>query len=160
MERMGCVEQRAGKKWIGTLHPAHIMRLPLFKQDAIDHLKKAHSIAGISIPLPEVEIVTSPLRIIEYSKLAASTGEFADDVETSQSYTTEEDDYIGGDWDMDMCGFSAARYHAIVVRPPLVHHWQDTWALPAVRQYEHNGEYEYYHLSKHAPQLNTRFDTM
>ncbi len=160
MERMGCVEQKNGRKWIGTLHPAHIMRLPTFRQDCVDHLKKAMAVAGVLVPLPKVEVLSEDKAILEYSHLAASQGEFADDVETHQDADVEEDDYVGGDYSMDMCGFSALRYHAIIVKPDKVHLWESTFASPRVVQYEHNGEYDRYHLEQISPQQNKRFDTM
>lgn len=167
MERMGCVEQRNGRKWIGTLHPAHIMRLPLFRQDAIDHLKKALSIAGVQIPLPKVEIYPSDKVVLEYANLALTKKQFADDVETHQESDTEEDDYVGSDYKMDMCGYSAERYHAIIVKPNQVHLWEETYSHPSVMGFEHNGEYERYHLEKvhgflelFGTKQYTKFDTM
>ena len=167
MERMGCVEQKDGKKWIGTLHPAHIMRLPIFRQDAIDHLKKAWAVAGIDIPLPKVEVVDDPKIIHDYSVLARDSREFADDVETHQESDVEEDDYVGGDYSMDMCGFSADRYHAIIVKPSDVIHMEGALTDSNCVVYEHNGEYERFHLEKHIASLGLfqsaqarKFDTM
>jgi DNA polymerase len=160
MERMGCVEQLAGRKWIGTLHPAHIMRLPTFRQDAVEHLKKAAAVAGVKIPLPKVEVVEDDTKILDYANLARGAGMFADDVETHQEADVEEDDYVGGDYSMDMCGFSAERYHAIVIKPSKVHLWGDVFSNPLIIQFEHNGEYDRYHLEQICPQRNHRFDTM
>ncbi len=53
-ERMGCVEQRDGRKWIGTIHPAFVLRMPDWTEAANDHLRKAAVIAGENIPLPKI----------------------------------------------------------------------------------------------------------
>lgn len=160
MVRMGCVEQLGGRKWMGTIHPAFIMRMPEWREAGLDHLRKAWSIVGRVIPLPQVELAVNDERVTQYGKLARERKVFADDVENVLSLGTEEDDYIGGEWPVTMCGFSAEPYHAIVCRPDQLHLWKETWADANTTQFEHNGEHERYHLEKVAPQNNRRFDTM
>lgn len=162
MVRMGCVEQRAGRKWIGTIHPAFVMRMPDYRQAAVDHLKKAAEIAGIDIPLPKVISYPEDEAINRHRAYARQNLEFADDVETSQEWgNLEEDDYIGGDYKLTMCGYSAVPYEAIILRPDqIVNSWGPIYSNPAITQYEHNGEYDRYHLEKLCSQENHRFDTM
>lgn len=162
MVRMGCVEQRAGRKWIGTIHPAFIMRMPDYRQAAVDHLRKAAEVAGREIPLPVVITSPSGEDIERHRQSALTNGDFADDVETEQDWgKLEEDDFIGGDYRLTMCGFSAVPYEAIVLRPEQIEPaWSDLFGDPERWQYEHNGEYDRYHLEKITPQLARRFDTM
>lgn len=160
MLRMGCVEQRHGKKWIGTIHPAFIMRMPEWKEAALDHLKKARSIAGIKIPLPHVITHPDMDDINRHKAAARANREYADDIEALNQPGETEVDYIGGDWKMDMVGFSAIPYEAIVLGADQAHLWSDIWADPEIVQYEHNGESDRYHLEQVSPQENKRFDTM
>ena len=64
-------------------------------------------------------------------------------------------------WTMDICGFSAIDYHAIILdKKDLKAAWADVWSQPAIWQAEHNGESDRAHLEMIAPQLNNRWDTM
>jgi DNA polymerase I-like protein with 3'-5' exonuclease and polymerase domains len=158
---MGCVERRDGRKWIGTIHPAFIMRMPAFRFEANAHLRKAWAIAGVSVPLPRVIEEPTDEDVGRHAETARAEGIFADDVESVNiPKDIEEDDYVGGDWDMDMVGFSAIPYEAIVLGRERVREWQPVWAQADIIQCEHNGESDRYHLEKVAPQLNRRFDTM
>lgn len=159
-ERMGCVEQRDARKWLGTIHPAFVMRAPDYRDAAIDHLRKAARIAGRAIPLPVVH--TEPEgAIIERHRTAARRHRlFADDCETLE-LPDNEDDYVGGRHAMDICGFSAIPYEAFVVdRDRIAGAWGDIFIDANIWQAEHNGEYDRYHLEQLVPQRNTRFDTM
>lgn len=164
-ERLGCVEQRDGRKWIATIHPAFLMRLTNtpFKQEAIDHLRKAYAISGVAIPLPVVLTEPGNADIARHQNAAYSNRLFADDIEAI-GYTegTTEDEYVGDtQYRMDICGFSAVPYEAIVLdRARLADAWTDIWASSDIIQCEHNGESDRFHLEQIAPQLNTRFDTM
>lgn len=162
LTRMGCVEQKDGRKWIGTIHPAFLMRMPSFRHEATIHLKKAWAISGIDIPKPEVDIDPSDAVIAEHKAAAFTRKQFADDTESFEMpYNIQEDDYVGGMWKSDLCGFSAIPYKAFVVpfnRTAEV--WHDVFADPTITQFEHNGEHDKYDLEKVAPQCNTRFDTM
>lgn len=160
--RMGCVEQRNGRKWIGTIHPAFILRMPDWNQAALDHLRKAYAIAGVYLPLPSVIEDPTQDDIERHRASARRRGAFADDVETHQTdIDVDEDDYIGGDYQLDMVGYSAIDYEAIILNPSQVApEWGEIYSDPAIMQCEHNGEYDRYHLEKLTPQLNRRFDTM
>lgn len=162
IQRMGCVEQRNGRKWIATIHPAFVMRMPDFKHEATKHLQKAASIAGIKIPLPEVAIDPTPDDIEQHRMAACTNRSFSDDTESFEMpYTVEEDDYVGGLWRPDLCGFSAIPYRAFVVPFNRVGEiWSDIFTREDVIQFEHNGEHDRYDLEKVAPQKNIRFDTM
>lgn len=160
--RMGCVEQRDGRKWIGTIHPAFIMRMPMFREAPIAHLKKALAISGVAIPLPRVIENPTPEDIERHKLAARAGGRFADDVETTQKvwqHDVEEDDFIGGDWDLTMCGISAVLYEAIILSPERVHEWSDCFGDPSLVQYEHNGEYDRFYLERYVRLANRRFDT-
>jgi uracil-DNA glycosylase family 4 len=151
MQRMGCVEIKDGRKWIGTIHPAFIMRMPMFHDAPIEHLKKAWVISGQVIPPPRVIIDPAPEEVLRHKRAAFSQGRFADDVETTQQawkYDIDEDDFIGGDWALTMCGFSAIPYEAIILSPHRISEWNDVWSTPGIVQFEHNGEYDRYHLEK------------
>jgi uracil-DNA glycosylase family 4 len=162
MARMGCVEQKDGRKWIGTIHPAFVMRMQDFKDEATGHLRKAREIAGVKIPIPEVIIDPTPNDIKEHHDRAITNGSFADDTESFEMpYDVEEDDYVGGMWRPDLCGFSAIPYRAFVVpfdRTAEV--WSDIFSRPEIVQFEHNGEHDRYDLERVAFQGNKRFDTM
>ena len=156
IQRMGCVEQRNGHKWIGTIHPAFIMRMPMFRDAPIIHLKKALAIANLSIPLPKVTLDPAPEEVARHAQAARMQGRFADDVETTQyawKYDIDEDDFIGGDWAMTMCGFSAIPYEAVILPPERLGEWDAVWRDPSVWQFEHNGEYDRYHLEKRCDAL-------
>ena len=158
MSRIGCVEQRDGRKWIGTIHPAFVMRMPMFHDAPIAHLRKAWKVAGSEVPLPRVFRPT--LAEIETQKAVVreATGSFADDCETAQSYMEDEEDYIGDNYKMTMCGFSVEPYSAFILDPHEVHLWEDVFADPGIMQYEVNGEYDRYHLEQICEQKNFRVD--
>jgi uracil-DNA glycosylase family 4 len=162
MARMGCVEQKDGRKWIGTIHPAFVMRMQDFKDEATGHLRKAREIAGVKIPVPRVEIEPSQEYIDVHRAAALEHKMFADDTESFEMpYDVNEDDYVGGMWRPDLCGFSAKPYEAFVVpfdRTAAV--WADIFANPGVVQFEHNGEHDRFDLERVAFQGNKRFDTM
>lgn len=162
-ERMGCVEQRDGRKWIGTIHPAFVMRMPNFRDEAIRHLQKAWAIAGVKLPLPRIIERPTQEDIARHKEAARRNRLFADDVECLNiPVDMAEDDYVGKDeWRMDICGFSAIPNEAIVLDAnQLADAWSDVWADPTITQAEHNGESDRYHLERVAPQLNDRWDTM
>lgn len=161
-ERMGCVEQRGGRKWIGTIHPAFVMRMPDFRLEATDHLRKAVRIAGVPIPLPKVIEQPTPEDVARHREAARRERLFADDIENINIPDIAEDDYTGhSEWPMDICGFSAIPYEAIVLgKDELYDAWHEVWTDPDVVQAEHNGEHERYYLSAICPQQNRRFDTM
>lgn len=162
MSRMGCVEQKDGRKWLGTIHPAFVMRMPDWRAAAVDHLRKADSIAGVAIPLPSVDTQPSDstvLRMVDYVVLNGR--EFADDVETHQMGDIEEDDYVGGDYAMDMCGVAWKPYEAMVMDPAQVHLLVPIFADETLWRYEHNGEYDDYHIGKVLQNRHAKkFDTM
>lgn len=162
MARMGCVEQKDGRKWIGTIHPAFVMRMPEWTRAATEQLRKGWSVASVKIPLPTVHTDPDAEQIEAHRAAALKYKRFADDVETNQrGIDLDEDDFIGGDWDVEICGFSAIYYEAIILpKYRLAEEWANVWNKPNIMQCEHNGPYEYYHLSKIAPQLNWRWDTM
>lgn len=164
-ERMGCVEQRGGRKWIGTPHPAYIMRFsgtPV-KDEAVDHLRKAYKLSGVNIPLPRV--ITSPTDedVQRHKEAARRGGIFADDIEalkTVSEEVTDEDEVGREDWKMDMCGFSAIPYEAIVLDTSQLGLWEDIWGDDSLLQCEHNGESDRFYLEQVSPQRNKRYDTM
>lgn len=162
MIRMGCVEQKDDRKWIGTIHPAFVMRMLSFKHEAIEHLKKAWAISGIHIPKPNVIIDPTDADLERHRAGARELGSFADDTESFEMpYDIQEDDYVGGLWRPDLCGFSGLPYEAVVVpfkRTAEV--WTELFADERLWQFEHNGEHDRYDLERVAPQLNKRWDTM
>lgn len=162
LTRMGCVEQKDGRKWIGTIHPAFLMRMPDFRHEATIHLKKAWAIAGLDIPKPYVDLDPSPEVIAEHKAAAFARKQFADDTESFEMpYDINEDDYVGGMWRPDLCGFSAIPYKAFVVRfNQVAEVWHEVFQDETITQFEHNGEHDRYDLEKISPQRNIRFDTM
>lgn len=159
-ERMGCVEQRDGRKWIGTVHPALVMRMPDFRDEAIEHLRKAARIAGRPVPLPVVHSAPEHEVMERHQAAARRAGLFADDCETVE-LPDHEDDYTGGGQEMDICGFSAIPYEAFIVdRAQVADAWGEIFADAKIWQAEHNGEFDRWHLEQLAPQRNLRFDTM
>lgn len=162
MNRQGCVEQKDGRKWIGTIHPAFVMRMPEWREAAVEQLKKAWRLVGVALPKPEVEIWPTDRQVTNYVlSIKNSSGEFSDDLETVQMGEVEEDDYVGGDWTVTMCGISGRPYHAMVIRPEQIHLLEPIFTDREIKRYEHNGEYDQYFLERY---LNTigakRFDTM
>lgn len=168
MSRRGCVEIKDEKKWIGTIHPAFIMRMPEFRHLALDDLRKAWRIADTSLLNFDLTINLNPTtsEIRDYVQyITGVTQAFADDVETQQQDLAEdEEDYVGADYKVDMCGIGGEPRHAMVV---------DTKDIPLLKpafctsteiwRYEHNGPYDNYHLEKFFPPEEmkcTLFDTM
>ena len=163
LERMGCVEQRDGRKWIGTIHPAFVMRMVDFRQEAVAHLQKAWSLAGVTIPLPTVFEHPDESVIARHREAARANKLFADDVEAVNiPKDIAEDDYIGDEaWQADMVGYSAIPYEAFILNPSEVYEaWNDIYADPEVIVAEWNGSYDCYHTSKLCAQRNRRFDAM
>lgn len=147
--RMGCVERRNGRKWIATIHPAFIMRMPQFKQAAVDHLRKAWLVSGI--PLQEIKINEWPtnselLNLVDHIVLGSR--EFADDVETAQVFELEEDDYVGGDYHVTMCGVGGRPYECLVATPEQISLLAPIFADNNIWRYEHNGTYDQYHIAQ------------
>lgn len=164
MARMGCVDQRYGKYFIPTLHPAMVMRVPEWRIAAVDHLKKARKLVNITIPDLKFNLDPTDNDIREACQhIITTTKCYSDDVETYQTLDIDEDDYIGGDWDVDIYGFSARPYEAIVCRPEQLELMEPVFADPNVWVFEHNGEYERYHIGRLVGEenlKNKRFDTM
>jgi len=163
-ERMGCVEQLNGRKWIGTIHPAFVMRMPDQSALATDHLRKAAIIAGENIPLPKIIEHPTPTQIFQtVDHIMLHSREFADDVETVGLENVDEDDYAGGDFMMTMCGVSGKAYEATVLSPDETHLLAPIFSDPEILRYEHNGSYDDYHIGKVIGQEqmhNKKFDTM
>lgn len=148
-ERMGCVEQREGKKWIGTIHPAFVMRMPEWKEAANDHLRKAQLVAGLDIPKPKIIEHPSDAQIFSLiDHIMLESREFSDDVETIGLEEVEEDDYCGADFQLTMCGVGGRPYEALVLDPDKIHLLAPIFADSTVWRYEHNGPYDNYHLEK------------
>ncbi len=163
-ERMGCVEQRGGRKWIATVHPAHVMRFSgtSIYGETVDHLRKAARVAGKRIPIPIIIESPSQSDIERHRDSAIANGIFADDVEAYRpAGVTDEDEVVDPGWVMDICGFSAVEYEAIVLdKKDLASAWGEVWSSPDVVQAEHNGESDRFHLEQIVAQKNTRWDTM
>jgi len=163
-ERMGCVEQKDGRKWIGTIHPAFVMRMPDWTDIATDHLRKAALVAGEAIPLPSIIEHPSPAQIFSLiDHIILSSREFSDDVETVGLENVDEDDYAGGDFKMTMCGVGGRPYEALVLDPEQIHLLAPIFSDSAILRYEHNGPYDHYHISKvlGADNMHAKcFDTM
>lgn len=162
-ERMGCVEQRDGRKWIATVHPAHVMRFmgTSIYDEAISHLRKAWAISGVSIPIPTIITTPTPSDVQRHIDNAKRDRIFADDVEAYQPEGVSDEDTVADPtWEMDICGFSAIDYQAIVLPKESLGAWSQVWADPTILQCEHNGESDRAHLEQVCPQLNRRFDTM
>lgn len=163
-ERMGCVEQRDGRKWIGTIHPAFVMRMPDWREAAVDHLRKAELVSGLDLARPR--IVEHPtdaqvLELVDYIMLEGR--EFAHDVETVGLENIDEDDYAGADFQLTMCGVGGRPREALVLAPDQVHLLAPIFADPLIRRYEHNGPYDTYHEEKILGTENIRarpWDTM
>lgn len=145
MSRMGCVEIKGGRRWIPTIHPAHVMRLPEFQFAAIDHLKKARELIGYIIPPLDLNLDPSDQEVINLRDYICLEGhEMADDIEADvpPNYSVEEDDYIGGDFRVTMLGVSARPYQALVMSPDQISFMTPAFQSPRVVSYEHNGPFE------------------
>ncbi len=163
-ERMGCVEQRDGRKWIATVHPAHVMRFmgTSIYGEAISHLRKAYHLSGVSLPNPKIITEPTGADITRHRGAAIASGIFADDIEAFQPQDVSDEDLAPDPtWEMDICGFSAVPYEAIVLpKSDLRVAWGEIWSRPDIMQAEHNGESDCAHLEHIAPQRNNRWDTM
>lgn len=159
MARMGCVEHRDGRKWIGTIHPAFVLRTPTFRSVAPEHLRKAWRIAGSNIPTPEIEIFPPDEKVIEY--VESCEGEFSDDVEVVGMENVEEDDYVGSNQLVTMCGVSCRPWHSIIVRRNQIKLLDPLFRRGYIH-YEHNGQFDQYHIRKYIKgEWDTRdWDTM
>lgn len=163
MTRMGCVEQRDGRKWIGTIHPANVMRQPENRLKALDHLIKAYSLSGVKVPLPEVTYYPPSDFIPHLIEEVNTYGCFSDDVETVGIGDVEEDDYVGADQRVTMCGIGYAPYKAAVFKPEQIHLLQPLFDNPGLWRYEHNGPFDNYHIERYIARVYHRaqlFDTM
>lgn len=162
--RMGCVENFNGRKYIGTLHPAFIMRMPDMKQVGIDHLKKAAALIGYQLPPINIRTHVTDQEVLEFvDKTILGTREFADDVETVGLDDVDEDDYVGGDWLMTMVGVANSPWEALVLDRRQTSLLQPIFIDPEIWRYEHNGEYDNYFLERYIPasiMANRKFDTM
>lgn len=163
-ERMGCVEQFGGKKWIGTIHPAFVMRMPEWKETATDHLKKAMLVSGLNVPMPKINEHPTDheiLQMVDY--ICLQSREFADDVETVGMEDVDEDDYCGADFLLTMCGISSKPHEALVLDPRQMSLLEPIFRDVGIWRYEHNGPYDNYHIAKQIGEHNLRarcFDTM
>lgn len=164
MPRMGCVEQKDGRKWIGTPQPVFLMRNPKMREAGPLHLKKAMQVAGF--PLKKVNIRThvTDQEVLEFvDRTILGSREFADDVETVGLGDVEEDDYVGGDWLMTMVGVANSPWEALVLDPRQTSLLQPIFTDPEIWRYEHNGEYDNYFLERYIPpsiMANRKHDTM
>ena len=165
-ERMGCVEQRDGRKWIGTIHPALIFhdKAQEWRIVGEEHLRKATIVAGENIPTPKIIEHPNDTQIFQLiDHIMLSSREFADDVETVGLDNVDEDDYAGGDFLMTMCGFSGKAYEALVLDPDQLHMMAPIFSDPLIWRHEHNGSYDDYHISKaisREQMCNAKYDTM
>lgn len=163
-ERMGCVEIKDGRKWIGTIHPAFVMRMPEWREAANDHLRKAMTVAGLDLPAPKIIQHPTDEEVVKgVDHIMLASREFADDVETVGVPEVEEDDYCGADFQMTMCGVSGKPYEAFVCDPHQIPLLAPIYSDPEIWCYEHNGQYERYHISKVLGQGYMKakyFDTM
>jgi uracil-DNA glycosylase family 4 len=147
--RMGCVEQRFDKKWIGTIHPKDYMRSVKVRDEVIEHLRKAHRLSGAALPLPKVHKDPPVEELVKCAKLVKNEIKaFADDVETHQMSDVQEDDYVGGDYAVDLCGVSLGPWQAAVFSPEYIELFAECYEDPTVWRYEHNGMYDQYHIAK------------
>ena len=147
--RLGCVEQKDGRKWIGIPHPSEYMRNPSIKDEIVMHLKKAKQINAKNIPLPRVHTGLSRAELTEYKQiLSKDIGAFADDVETFQMSGVSEDDYVGGDYTVDLAGYSIGPYEALVIKPEDIDIFKPLYSNPALTNYQHNGMYDQFHIAR------------
>ena len=161
-ERAGCVEVKDGRKWIGTVHPSSIMRQPKEWNDTIDTLKKAYMLSGKTLVEPDITIWADPPKINEViQEILEKTHEYSIDVENATSIKIEEDDYVGGDQEITMCGISWKPRHAIVMSPHHLPLLKPLFEAEHVTQYEHNGSHDDFYLNRSVVQSrNKKFDTM
>lgn len=164
MSRMGCVEQKDGKKWIGTIHPAFIMRMPDYAAAGPLHLGKAASLSGYKLPLPNIRERVTNAEVLEFvDKTILGSREFADDVETVGMEDVEEDDYVGGDWQVTMLGVCNSSWESLVLSTDQIPLLSPIFEDPGIWRYEHNGEYDNYFLERYIRKElmeNKKHDTM
>lgn len=147
--RKGCVEQRNGKKWIGTIHPREFMRMVSWRDEIIDHIVKAYLIANKPLPLPTIIERPTDAEILEaVNTIPKKFGSFANDVETHHMIDVEEDDYVGGDYEVDMGGISYGEHTALVCNPNQLHILGPLFSNEDLWRYEHNGMYDQYHFAR------------
>ncbi len=158
--RMGTVEQRDGRLWMSTIHPALIMHMPAFWDVSVQHLRKVKDMLSEPPELPRLLVEPSDADVRRHIEAARDYGLFADDVETKQDPDVEEDDYVGTDKLVDMCGFSAIPYEAVVLKPHRFHLVHELWRDENVWCAEHNGAYDMFYKSRIAEQRNKLFDTL
>lgn len=160
MNRRGCVEKRDGRLWIGNIHPAFILRMPDFKQCGPDDLKKALLVAKAGVPDLEVRKHVTDPEVADYVHyILTETKAFAEDVETHGLGDVDEDDYIGGQGEFDICGISADGKSAIVLSREQTKLLAPVFAATDVTRYEHNGPFDNYHVSQEIPEdwINDRY---
>ncbi|HEY6021244.1 MAG TPA: DNA polymerase, partial [Candidatus Paceibacterota bacterium] len=81
----------------------------------------------------------------------------ADDVETRPLDPND----LEGEWWMDICGYSAVRYEAIVLGRDEIHEAMgEIHADPEITVFEQNGTYESHHIPQVTTVANRKFDTM
>ncbi len=164
MNRRGCVEVIGERKFIGTIHPAFIMRMPEFRACGPDDLKKAISVAGVKLPKLDIRTHVTKKEAEDYRDyILHETKSFSYDVETfGFGSDVEEDDYVAGQGTFDICGFSADGKSAIVLDREQTAIMDPVFRQPDIWRYEHNGPYDHYHVSQVIPEphLAIRFDTM
>lgn len=147
--RMGCVEQKDHRKWIGTPHPEEYMKMVAIRDEVIEHLRKAYRLSGVPLPLVKVHVNQSDEELLKCARLIKYTiKEFADDVETHQMSSVEEDDYVGGDYAIDLAGMSLGPWQAVVFNPSQLELFAECYEDPTIWRYEHNGMYDQYHVAK------------
>jgi uracil-DNA glycosylase family 4 len=147
-ERMGCVEEKDGRKWVATVHPSNIMRTPKLWWKAVDVLRKAYNLAGRELPRLDLRIYPSDEEVKDSVQEIIKAGEFSDDFETAQSFLVEEDDYVGGDSHPTMLGISWRERQAILIRPEQIHLLEPVLFNPTLWRYEHNGAFDNYYMER------------
>jgi|SRR5688572_10513981 len=146
--RIGCVEQKDGLKFIGIPHPSEYMRNPSIRDEIVMHLQKAKRLNGQHISLPTVYSGIDRGSLREWYRRISTIGAFADDVETFQMSSVSEDDYVGGDYKVDLVGFSIGATEAVVIAPSDIDIFKDLYTNPSLTNYQHNGMYDQFHISR------------
>lgn len=146
--RMGCVEQFDGRKWIGTPGLMDYITNPTIRDECEEHLRKAKRLNGQKIPLPRVHTGVSGINLLEIKEQIEHCGAFSDDVETFQMSGVLEDDYVGGDYAVDLIGFSVGPTEALVIGPSDLSIFSPLYSNPALTNYQHNGMYDQFHVSR------------
>lgn len=140
------------------------MRMPEHRELGPEHLKKAASLVGFNLKKPTIrDRVTDEEVVAWVDQTMLETREFADDVETVGLQDVDEDDYVGGDWQMTMIGVANRPWEALVLSPGQTKLLQPVFTDPLIWRYEHNGEYDNYFIERYinpADMVNQKFDTM